>query len=97
MSKLKAKQQYALDILKQKYNVFLSGEAGTGKSYVIEKFTEYLDSKGIKYVVAAPTGLAALNVNGSTLHRTFGLSTKITEAKVSLMKYQCVEVIFLVT
>ena len=95
MSKLKAKQQYALDILKQKYNVFLSGEAGTGKSYVIEKFTEYLDSKGIKYVVAAPTGLAALNVNGSTLHRTFGLSTKITEAKVSLKNVEEAEVIII--
>lgn len=95
MSKLKAKQRYALDMLKKKFNIFLSGEAGTGKSYVIEKFTEYLDSKGIKYVVAAPTGLAALNVNGSTLHRTFGLSTKIGEGKVSLKNVEEAEVIII--
>ncbi len=92
---LKKKQAYALDILKKGFNVFLSGEAGTGKSFVIEKYTDYLDEKGIKYVVAAPTGLAALNVNGSTLHRTFGLSTKFGEAKVSLKNVEEAEVIII--
>ena len=35
---LKKKQQYALEVLQTVQNVFLSGEAGTGKSYVIACF-----------------------------------------------------------
>lgn len=92
---LKKKQSYALDILKKGFNVFLSGEAGTGKSYVIEKFTEYLDSKGIKYVVAAPTGLAALNVGGATLHRTFKLSIDIGDPQIDLKNVEEAEVIII--
>lgn len=72
---LKKKQKQALKLLKKGKNVFLSGEAGTGKSFVIEQFKEYLEREGKKYVVAAPTGLAALNIGGVTLHRMFGLST----------------------
>lgn len=70
---LKKKQKQAIEILKSGQNVFLSGEAGTGKSYVIEQFIKYLDKIGKKYAVAAPTGLAAQNLGGVTLHRTFGL------------------------
>lgn len=74
---LKKKQAEALELLKNGHNVFLSGEAGTGKSYVIDQFKEYLDKEGKKYAVMAPTGVAALNVGGSTIHRTFGLGIKI--------------------
>lgn len=51
-------------------NVFITGRPGTGKSVL----TNALRQLGRKdYRVAAPTGLAALNVNGKTLHSMFGL------------------------
>lgn len=47
---------------------FLTGKAGTGKSTVLRALTA--KAQGI---VLAPTGLAAVNVGGMTIHRFFGL------------------------
>lgn len=69
---LRKQQQCALDALKRGENVFLSGDAGTGKSYVINQFIEWLKANGKKVAICAPTGLAALAIGGVTLHRTFG-------------------------
>jgi ATP-dependent DNA helicase PIF1 len=52
--------------------IFISGQAGTGKSVLIDIIKErYHDEKNI--VVAAPTGVTALNVEGQTLHSLFRL------------------------
>lgn len=52
-------------------NVFLTGEPGTGKS-VLTKVLKYEFAKQRKsMVVLAPTGIAALNVGGSTIHKFF--------------------------
>lgn len=61
----------ALDLLKfTSQSVFLTGKAGTGKS----TFLKYICSVTKKeYVVLAPTGIAAINVGGSTLHSFFKL------------------------
>lgn len=64
-------QQQAFDVLMTGKNVFLSGEAGTGKSTVLNKFRKEVSKLGKKVVVVAPTGIAAINVSGSTIHRTF--------------------------
>lgn len=92
---LKKKQKHALDMLKQGYNVFLSGEAGTGKSFVIERFKEYLEENNVKYVVGAPTGLAALNVGGITLHRMFGLSINILDFGATMKNVEEAEVLII--
>lgn len=92
---LKKRQQQALKILIEGYNTFLSGEAGTGKSFVIELFKKHLDSVGKKYVVCAPTGLAALNVEGITLHRTFGLSINILDFNATMKNVEEAEVIII--
>lgn len=93
--RLKKKQKQALDILKEGHNVFLSGEAGTGKSFVIEEFKKYLDSIGKKYIVGAPTGLAALNIKGITLHRMFGLSIDPLSVSVTMKNVDETEVIII--
>lgn len=55
------------------HSVFLTGKAGTGKS----TFLRYLTSNcPKKYVVLAPTGIAAVNVGGQTLHSFFRLPFK---------------------
>lgn len=54
--------------------VFITGGAGTGKSVILRYVLEEL-SKTKRVAVAAPTGLAAENVNGVTIHSMFGLPT----------------------
>ncbi len=51
-------------------NVFLTGQAGTGKSTLLKQF---LDSGAMDVAVTAPTGIAALNVGGTTVHRWCGM------------------------
>jgi ATP-dependent exoDNAse (exonuclease V) alpha subunit len=53
-----------------KQNVFVTGRAGTGKSTLLNHLS-WNTSKQI--VIAAPTGVAALNVGGQTLHSLFKL------------------------
>lgn len=54
-------------------SVFLTGKAGTGKS----TFLRYICSNtNKKYVVLAPTGIAAVNVGGMTLHSFFKIPFK---------------------
>lgn len=67
-------QQEAFDALVAGKSVFLTGDAGTGKSYVLNKFIDYLDDHEIEHIALAPTGVAALNIcGGSTIHRTLRL------------------------
>ncbi len=62
----------ALAILDEGRNLFLTGKAGTGKSTLIRHF---MSTTTRRVVVAAPTGIAALNVDGYTIHRLFGFAT----------------------
>src|SRR3989440_414620 len=47
---------------------FLTGSAGTGKSFMIQQIVNFLNSKNTKYLLMAPTGVAAKNVDGQTIH-----------------------------
>lgn len=49
-------------------SIFLTGNAGTGKSHVVNYFKENTHKK---YIVLAPTGKAAINVGGQTIHSFF--------------------------
>lgn len=71
--KNKMKQSTALEMLKGKVNVFLTGEPGAGKTFTINKFKEYLDEKRIPYAVTASTGIAASHIDGSTIHSWSGI------------------------
>lgn len=51
-------------------HVFLTGKAGTGKTTFLKKIREVTHKKN---VVAAPTGIAAINAGGVTLHSLFQL------------------------
>ena len=65
----------ALDIVENtRRNVFLTGEAGTGKTTFLRNF---LKSTEKKCAVVAPTGVAAINAGGSTIHSMFGLPTRM--------------------
>ena len=49
-------------------NIFLTGDAGTGKTYVIDVAKRYLTSVGKRHETVAFTGSAAFNANGNTIH-----------------------------
>ena len=54
-------------------NVFLTGQAGTGKSTLLRKYLEEATKKGKRVAITAPTGIAALNIGGTTVHRWCGM------------------------
>jgi ATP-dependent exoDNAse (exonuclease V) alpha subunit len=60
-------------------SVFITGRAGTGKSTLLEHFR---NNTRKKVVVLAPTGVAALNVGGQTIHSFFGFRPDITVDRV---------------
>lgn len=64
-------------------NVFITGKAGTGKSTLLEYFRNHT-SKNI--AVLAPTGVAALNVKGQTIHSFFKYGIDITTDKARDVK-----------
>lgn len=55
-------------------SVYLTGKAGTGKSHVVRMVMEELIKNGKKVVAVAPTGVAANNIGGQTIHSMFSLN-----------------------
>lgn len=84
-SKIEINEQFqkALDIMENTArNVYIAGRAGTGKSTLLEYFCQITKKQ---VVVLAPTGVAALNVGGQTVHSFFGFKPDITEEKVKTL------------
>jgi len=69
-------QNTALNILKTGRNVFLTGSAGTGKTYILAQYISYLKSRKITPTIVAPTGIAASHLQGQTLHSYFSLGIR---------------------
>lgn len=66
-------QKEALEILKSGYNVFLTGSAGSGKTFLLNQYIKYLKDNKIKIGVTASTGLAATHLDGRTIHSWCGI------------------------
>ncbi len=66
-------QKEALEILKAGYNVFLTGCAGTGKTYLLNEYIRFLRKKNISVGVTASTGIAATHLSGVTIHSFTGM------------------------
>lgn len=71
---LSNKQREFLDKVVAGQSVFLTGKAGTGKSYVVKRAIEELVGQKKRVVALAPTGIAANNIGGQTIHSMFGLN-----------------------
>jgi ATP-dependent DNA helicase PIF1 len=67
------KQSEALDILKMGENVFLTGPAGSGKTYVLNDYINFLKNKGVSVGITASTGIAATHIGGMTIHSWAGI------------------------
>lgn len=68
---LSKEQQLALELCQSGENIFLTGGAGSGKSFVIREFMKELDPKQLP--ILASTGAAAVLLGGRTFHSFFGL------------------------
>jgi len=65
---------YALERMESGDHLFVTGRAGTGKSTLLQIFRK---STQRNVVVLAPTGVAALNVSGQTIHSLFGFPPRL--------------------
>jgi hypothetical protein len=72
------KQETALNILKSGKNVFITGSAGTGKTYLLNQYIQYLKERRIYPTIVAPTGIAASHLKGQTIHSFFALGIRDT-------------------
>jgi len=79
-------QKTALKALKNGYSVFLTGPAGSGKTYILNEFIAWLKRKGVAVAVTASTGIAATHLNGTTIHSWSGLGIKDALSKKDLKK-----------
>ncbi len=80
-----ADQQKAFDLIANTNTpLFITGKAGTGKSTFINTIQEKIDKN---FLVLAPTGIAAINVGGQTMHSFFGFPFEVigphTELRIS--------------
>ncbi len=66
-------QDEALQILKNGYNVYLTGAAGSGKTYLLNTFIRHLKDERTYVAVTASTGIAATHLEGTTIHSWAGI------------------------
>ncbi len=74
----------AIELLENsKQSLFITGRAGTGKSTLLNYFQR---TTAKRHVVLAPTGVAAINVGGQTIHSFFGFGPDVTEKSVKKIR-----------
>ena len=81
-------QEKALALLKSGKNIFLTGSAGTGKTYVLNQYITYLKERKVPVAITASTGIAATHMNGMTIHSWagFGIRERLTRANLVTMR-----------
>ena len=90
------KQALALEIMLSGENVFLTGAAGSGKTFTLNQFIKLAKNSGKKVSVTATTGLAATHLGGNTIHAWSGIGIydylsknffeKIPKTRVEIIK-----------
>lgn len=71
-------QAEALNILKTGANVFLTGPAGSGKTYVLREYLKCLHERDVAVGITASTGIAATHMGGVTIHSWSGIGIRDT-------------------
>lgn len=76
MSELSYEQKVCFDAAMESRSLFISGPGGVGKSFVLKAIIEEFTARKRAFRVAASTGVAALNIGGSTIHSLLGTNIK---------------------
>ena len=75
LDKTNLEQQKAFDlVVNTNTSLFITGKAGTGKTTFVKRIQKEIDKN---FLVLAPTGIAALNVGGQTIHSCFGFPLEV--------------------
>src|SRR5262249_42274665 len=70
------RQEQALDLLKTGKNVFLTGAAGSGKTYLLNQYIRFLKDHNVEVAMTASTGIAATHLQGNTIHAWSGIGVR---------------------
>ncbi len=83
-------QENAIQLMLEGHNVFLTGEPGAGKTYTLNKFTEYARQLGKRIAITASTGIAASHIDGVTVHSWSGLgiAEKISDKELETLSWK---------
>ena len=81
------KQKEALQVLKDGGNAFVTGAAGSGKTFLLNKFIKWAKKEGKAVAITASTGIASTHIGGITIHSWSGiqLKTTLTDSEISKM------------
>ncbi len=69
-------QNVALALVTMGNNVYLTGQAGSGKTFLLSKYIKFLKQHKIPVAVTASTGIAATHLGGVTIHSWSGIGIK---------------------
>ena len=78
-SQLNEEQEKVFYSFKKGANIFLCGKGGSGKSFLTRYIIDYCKKSNKSVLICAPTGIAALNIGGSTVHRVFKVPARILQ------------------
>ncbi len=78
-------QKEALDLLMMGKNIYLTGQAGSGKTYLLNIYINFLKKNKVGVAITASTGIAATHLNGSTIHSwsAIGIKNHLNEHDLS--------------
>ncbi|KAL1740872.1 DNA repair and recombination protein pif1 [Schizophyllum fasciatum] len=89
---LSLEQRLVLDLVKTGKNVFFTGPAGTGKSVLLREIIQVFKDRGYtpaEVAITAPTGIASVNVGGSTIYSWAGIGLGNESAKKLVGRICC--------
>lgn len=78
----------AMELVRKGRSFFITGKAGTGKTTLLKKIVAECRANGKNIAITAPTGVAAKNAEGQTLHSMFGLTTAMYIPGKMRMRYR---------
>jgi ATP-dependent exoDNAse (exonuclease V) alpha subunit len=84
-------QKEALAIMMAGKDVFLTGAAGSGKTYLLRRFIEHLQAQNRGVGITASTGIAATHIGGRTIHSWAGIEIKEKISDKELRKLKRLE------
>lgn len=78
-------QKEALELLMIGKNIYLTGQAGSGKTYLLNIYIDFLKKNKVGVAITASTGIAATHLNGSTIHSwsAIGIKNNLTSHDLS--------------